>query len=99
MYRAFVDNYKVAVETAEKCCQANSQFAEISEVSLKGRLHYTDKTRADIFASLDILCICFYLFYLFYPFYLQNLKVKSAKESKDQNAKNSLESKRSRFIH
>uniref|UniRef100_A0A671Q3E7 Breakpoint cluster region protein-like n=1 Tax=Sinocyclocheilus anshuiensis TaxID=1608454 RepID=A0A671Q3E7_9TELE len=36
MYRAFVDNYKVAVETAEKCCQANSQFAEISEVSFKG---------------------------------------------------------------
>uniref|UniRef100_A0A672RK96 Breakpoint cluster region protein-like n=1 Tax=Sinocyclocheilus grahami TaxID=75366 RepID=A0A672RK96_SINGR len=31
VYRAFVDNYKVAVETAEKCCQANSQFAEISE--------------------------------------------------------------------
>lgn len=36
MYRAFVDNYKVAVETAEKCCQANSQFAEISEVGFKG---------------------------------------------------------------
>ncbi|KAG9329548.1 hypothetical protein JZ751_004200 [Albula glossodonta] len=32
LYRAFVDNYKVAVETAEKCCQANAQFAEISEV-------------------------------------------------------------------
>ncbi|XP_030625730.1 breakpoint cluster region protein isoform X2 [Chanos chanos] len=31
VYRAFVDNYKVAVETAEKCCQANTQFAEISE--------------------------------------------------------------------
>ncbi|KAG5834931.1 hypothetical protein ANANG_G00266780 [Anguilla anguilla] len=31
LYRAFVDNYKVAVETAEKCCQANVQFAEISE--------------------------------------------------------------------
>ncbi|XP_056628954.1 PH_BCR_vertebrate and RhoGAP_Bcr domain-containing protein [Triplophysa dalaica] len=31
VYRAFVDNYKVAVEMAEKCCQANSQFAEISE--------------------------------------------------------------------
>lgn len=31
VYRAFVDNYKIAVETAEKCCQANSQFAEISE--------------------------------------------------------------------
>uniref|UniRef100_A0A6Q2WYT7 Uncharacterized protein n=1 Tax=Esox lucius TaxID=8010 RepID=A0A6Q2WYT7_ESOLU len=34
VYRAFVDNYKVAVETAEKCCQANIQFAEICEVSL-----------------------------------------------------------------
>uniref|UniRef100_A0A4W3IKM2 BCR activator of RhoGEF and GTPase n=1 Tax=Callorhinchus milii TaxID=7868 RepID=A0A4W3IKM2_CALMI len=32
VYRAFVDNYEVAVETAEKCCQANAQFAEISEV-------------------------------------------------------------------
>uniref|UniRef100_A0A8C8K0T7 Breakpoint cluster region protein n=1 Tax=Oncorhynchus tshawytscha TaxID=74940 RepID=A0A8C8K0T7_ONCTS len=31
VYRAFVDNYEVAVETAEKCCQANTQFAEISE--------------------------------------------------------------------
>lgn len=32
VYRAFVDNYELAVETAEKCCQANVQFAEISEV-------------------------------------------------------------------
>uniref|UniRef100_A0A8C1BMS6 Uncharacterized protein n=1 Tax=Cyprinus carpio carpio TaxID=630221 RepID=A0A8C1BMS6_CYPCA len=39
VYRAFVDNYKVAVETAEKCCQANSQFAEISEVSSKALLY------------------------------------------------------------
>ncbi|XP_031434279.1 breakpoint cluster region protein isoform X3 [Clupea harengus] len=31
VYRAFIDNYEVAVETAEKCCQANTQFAEISE--------------------------------------------------------------------
>ncbi|XP_056149947.1 PH_BCR_vertebrate and RhoGAP_Bcr domain-containing protein [Lampris incognitus] len=31
VYRAFVDNYKMAVETADKCCQANIQFAEISE--------------------------------------------------------------------
>ncbi|KAL6114708.1 bcr [Pungitius sinensis] len=31
VYRAFVDNYKVAVETADKCCQANAGFAEISE--------------------------------------------------------------------
>lgn len=28
-----MDNYELAVETAEKCCQANTQFAEISEVS------------------------------------------------------------------
>lgn len=34
MYRAFVDNYEVAMETAEKCCQANAQFAEISEVRM-----------------------------------------------------------------
>lgn len=27
-----MDNYKTAVETADKCCQANIQFAEISEV-------------------------------------------------------------------
>uniref|UniRef100_A0A8C7XFT8 BCR activator of RhoGEF and GTPase n=1 Tax=Oryzias sinensis TaxID=183150 RepID=A0A8C7XFT8_9TELE len=32
VYRAFLDNYELAVETAEKCCQANAQFAEISEV-------------------------------------------------------------------
>ncbi|MGH0161660.1 UNVERIFIED_CONTAM: hypothetical protein FKN15_041607, partial [Acipenser sinensis] len=31
VYRAFVDNYEVAVETADKCCQANTQFSEISE--------------------------------------------------------------------
>ncbi|KAJ1093491.1 hypothetical protein NDU88_006591 [Pleurodeles waltl] len=36
VYRAFVDNYEVAMETAEKCCQANCQFAEISE-NLKAR--------------------------------------------------------------
>uniref|UniRef100_A0A672P834 Active breakpoint cluster region-related protein n=1 Tax=Sinocyclocheilus grahami TaxID=75366 RepID=A0A672P834_SINGR len=32
VYKAFVDNYKVAVETAEKCSLANSQFQKISEV-------------------------------------------------------------------
>uniref|UniRef100_A0A8C2EWL3 ABR activator of RhoGEF and GTPase n=1 Tax=Cyprinus carpio TaxID=7962 RepID=A0A8C2EWL3_CYPCA len=32
VYKAFVDNYKMAVETAEKCSQANSQFQKISEV-------------------------------------------------------------------
>lgn len=34
VYRAFVDNYGVAMEMAEKCCQANAQFAEISEVRM-----------------------------------------------------------------
>uniref|UniRef100_A0A8C8GX57 ABR activator of RhoGEF and GTPase n=1 Tax=Oncorhynchus tshawytscha TaxID=74940 RepID=A0A8C8GX57_ONCTS len=33
VYKAFVDNYKTAVETAEKCSQANTQFQKISEVS------------------------------------------------------------------
>jgi len=32
VYKAFVDNYKIAVETAEKCSQANIQFQKISEV-------------------------------------------------------------------
>ncbi|MED6231456.1 hypothetical protein ATANTOWER_014980 [Ataeniobius toweri] len=31
VYKAFVDNYKNALETAEKCSQANSQFQKISE--------------------------------------------------------------------
>uniref|UniRef100_A0A3Q1BWQ0 ABR activator of RhoGEF and GTPase n=1 Tax=Amphiprion ocellaris TaxID=80972 RepID=A0A3Q1BWQ0_AMPOC len=33
VYKAFVDNYKVALETAEKCSQANIQFQKISEVN------------------------------------------------------------------
>ena len=37
VYKAFVDNYKVALETAEKCSQANSQFQKISEVSSSSR--------------------------------------------------------------
>ncbi|KAJ7997101.1 hypothetical protein DPEC_G00225420 [Dallia pectoralis] len=37
VYKAFVDNYKTAVETAEKCSQANSQFQKISEnLTVKG---------------------------------------------------------------
>uniref|UniRef100_A0AAQ4QV63 ABR activator of RhoGEF and GTPase n=1 Tax=Gasterosteus aculeatus aculeatus TaxID=481459 RepID=A0AAQ4QV63_GASAC len=32
VYKAFVDNYKVALETAEKCSQAHVQFQKISEV-------------------------------------------------------------------
>ncbi|XP_043096417.1 active breakpoint cluster region-related protein-like isoform X1 [Puntigrus tetrazona] len=37
VYKAFVDNYKVAVETADKCSQANIQFQKISEnLKVKG---------------------------------------------------------------
>ncbi|XP_032431506.1 active breakpoint cluster region-related protein isoform X7 [Xiphophorus hellerii] len=37
IYKAFVDNYKNALETAEKCSQANNFFQKISEtVSVKG---------------------------------------------------------------
>uniref|UniRef100_G1QIK7 ABR activator of RhoGEF and GTPase n=1 Tax=Nomascus leucogenys TaxID=61853 RepID=G1QIK7_NOMLE len=32
VYKAFVDNYKVALETAEKCSQSNNQFQKISEL-------------------------------------------------------------------
>lgn len=33
VYKAFVDNYKEALETAEKCSHANIQFQKISEVT------------------------------------------------------------------
>ncbi|XP_021501736.1 breakpoint cluster region protein [Meriones unguiculatus] len=45
VYRAFVDNYGVAMETAEKCCQANTQFAEISE-NLRARSNKDAKDSA-----------------------------------------------------
>ncbi|PIO33331.1 hypothetical protein AB205_0126400, partial [Aquarana catesbeiana] len=45
VYRAFVDNYEVAMETAEKCCQANAQFAEISE-NLRARSTRESKDQA-----------------------------------------------------
>ncbi|XP_043910417.1 active breakpoint cluster region-related protein isoform X3 [Protopterus annectens] len=32
VYKTFVNNYKAAVETTEKCIQANSQFQKISEI-------------------------------------------------------------------
>ncbi|XP_073695673.1 active breakpoint cluster region-related protein isoform X2 [Garra rufa] len=45
VYKAFVDNYKVAVETAEKCSQANSQFQKISEnLKVKGPKESKDCT-------------------------------------------------------
>ncbi|XP_078250485.1 active breakpoint cluster region-related protein isoform X2 [Pogona vitticeps] len=36
VYKAFVDNYKVALETAEKCSQSNNQFPKISENFVSG---------------------------------------------------------------
>ncbi|XP_072273786.1 active breakpoint cluster region-related protein [Pyxicephalus adspersus] len=37
IYKAFVDNYKCALETAEKCSQCNNQFNKISEdLKVKG---------------------------------------------------------------
>ncbi|XP_061106393.1 active breakpoint cluster region-related protein isoform X1 [Conger conger] len=45
VYKAFIDNYKVAVETAEKCSQANSQFQKISEdLKVKGPKDSKDHT-------------------------------------------------------
>uniref|UniRef100_A0A8C7WHY9 Active breakpoint cluster region-related protein n=1 Tax=Oncorhynchus mykiss TaxID=8022 RepID=A0A8C7WHY9_ONCMY len=43
VYKAFVDNYKTAVETAEKCSQANTQFQKISEVDV-GHTHVNTQT-------------------------------------------------------
>ncbi|GLD47085.1 active breakpoint cluster region-related protein isoform X3 [Lates japonicus] len=53
MYKAFVDNYKVALETAEKCSQANSQFQKISEDLLK----HTPKDHPDFPLLQDALRI------------------------------------------
>ncbi|KAI7812351.1 putative active breakpoint cluster region-related protein [Triplophysa rosa] len=45
VYKAFVDNYKVAVETVEKCSQANIQFQQISEnLKVKGPKESKDCT-------------------------------------------------------
>uniref|UniRef100_A0AAX7VKH3 BCR activator of RhoGEF and GTPase n=1 Tax=Astatotilapia calliptera TaxID=8154 RepID=A0AAX7VKH3_ASTCA len=53
VYRAFVDNYELAVETAEKCCQANTQFAEISEV--RKRVKRTVKVTRSTLVLHDLL--------------------------------------------
>jgi hypothetical protein len=42
VYKAFVDNYKVALETAEKCSQSNNQFQKISEVGSSLHSHPMD---------------------------------------------------------
>uniref|UniRef100_A0A8C3ANA7 BCR activator of RhoGEF and GTPase n=1 Tax=Cyclopterus lumpus TaxID=8103 RepID=A0A8C3ANA7_CYCLU len=54
VYRAFVDNYELAVETAEKCCQANTQFAEISEnLKVRSPKDSKDQTAKN---SLEVMC-------------------------------------------
>ncbi|XP_016311265.1 active breakpoint cluster region-related protein isoform X1 [Sinocyclocheilus anshuiensis] len=53
VYKAFVDNYKVAVETAEKCSQANSQFQKISEnLKVKGPKESKDCTTSATMEAL-----------------------------------------------
>uniref|UniRef100_A0A8C6V2G2 BCR activator of RhoGEF and GTPase n=1 Tax=Neogobius melanostomus TaxID=47308 RepID=A0A8C6V2G2_9GOBI len=52
VYRAFVDNYELAVETAEKCCQANTQFAEISEVSYNTKVILPRTTQVKAYSLL-----------------------------------------------
>lgn len=103
MYRAFVDNYKVAVETADKCCQANAQFAEISEVCAVGpqrsRLCCLRQVMTGQFslaltaaAVSQARCGLTRVFVFFFSLLSQDLKVKSTKDCKDQSAKYSLES-------
>lgn len=46
VYKAFVDNYKIALETAEKCSQSNYQFQKISEVSWAGGCAGGDRAAA-----------------------------------------------------
>ncbi|XP_053341913.1 active breakpoint cluster region-related protein isoform X1 [Clarias gariepinus] len=49
VYKAFVDNYKMAVETVEKCSQSNSQFQKISEnVKVKGPKDSKDCTTTTV---------------------------------------------------
>uniref|UniRef100_A0A667ZRE2 BCR activator of RhoGEF and GTPase n=1 Tax=Myripristis murdjan TaxID=586833 RepID=A0A667ZRE2_9TELE len=62
VYRAFVDNYELAVETAEKCCQANTQFAEISEVNGGG-----GGGERSVKAALISVLLCFFIALLYKP--------------------------------
>uniref|UniRef100_A0A8C3G9G5 BCR activator of RhoGEF and GTPase n=1 Tax=Cyclopterus lumpus TaxID=8103 RepID=A0A8C3G9G5_CYCLU len=56
VYRAFVDNYELAVETAEKCCQANTQFAEISEnLKVRSPKDSKDQTKKSGLLNLPIV--------------------------------------------
>lgn len=63
VYKAFVDNYKIALETAEKCSQSNYQFQKISEVSWAGAVlgevgrECCPHGRADHFCPLEIMSL------------------------------------------
>uniref|UniRef100_A0A3P8SPI7 ABR activator of RhoGEF and GTPase n=1 Tax=Amphiprion percula TaxID=161767 RepID=A0A3P8SPI7_AMPPE len=48
VYKAFVDNYKVALETAEKCSQANIQFQKISEVNSFSTIQRLKKEKKNV---------------------------------------------------
>ncbi|XP_056601326.1 active breakpoint cluster region-related protein isoform X1 [Triplophysa dalaica] len=53
VYKAFVDNYKLAVETVEKCSQANGQFQKISEnLKVKGPKESKDCTTNNTMEAL-----------------------------------------------
>lgn len=80
VYKAFVDNYKIAVETAEKCSQANIQFQKISEVSpflvkknKKGsRDRLKKKSDKQISSVLWILCPWLFFSWLLFYFNMSN---------------------------
>nr|XP_013809331.1 PREDICTED: active breakpoint cluster region-related protein [Apteryx mantelli mantelli] len=54
VYKAFVDNYKIALETAEKCSQSNYQFQKISEVSSAGSAPW-GQGRASVHSPCSLL--------------------------------------------
>uniref|UniRef100_A0A8B9KGV5 BCR activator of RhoGEF and GTPase n=1 Tax=Astyanax mexicanus TaxID=7994 RepID=A0A8B9KGV5_ASTMX len=61
VYRAFVDNYELAVETAEKCCQANTQFSEISEnLKVRSTKDCKDQT-ANLILNAFVSYVCAYV--------------------------------------
>uniref|UniRef100_A0A667XN95 BCR activator of RhoGEF and GTPase n=1 Tax=Myripristis murdjan TaxID=586833 RepID=A0A667XN95_9TELE len=74
VYRAFVDNYKVAVETADKCCQANVQFAEISE-NLKVKSTKDCKDQSMCSMRIDYISQSFFFLHPDYPLLQDALRI------------------------
>uniref|UniRef100_A0A667XXF4 BCR activator of RhoGEF and GTPase n=1 Tax=Myripristis murdjan TaxID=586833 RepID=A0A667XXF4_9TELE len=77
VYRAFVDNYKVAVETADKCCQANVQFAEISEnLKVKSTKDCKDQSAKNSLESkIDYISQSFFFLHPDYPLLQDALRI------------------------